>query len=82
VQNLQKLSPDAQMKKLSIDNLKNFLLQYDFEKEVRIVCIDECSECRVILDKDEEKVLSGVLFNKAPQLYRYDPIAGYVNTQA
>jgi prepilin-type N-terminal cleavage/methylation domain-containing protein len=81
VENLQKLSPTAQEKKLSLQNLKNFLLQYDFAQEARIVCIDTCSECRVILDKKEQKSVPR-LFQKTPVLYHFDPVVGYETTEA
>jgi hypothetical protein len=58
-------------KKVTLNNLKNRLLQYDFEKDIVIKCIKDDLSCYVFLDnnKKEEKKKIDNLFNVIPQVY-------------
>lgn len=58
-------------KKLTLANLKQQLLKYDFENEARVVCFNDCFTCKVILDQKKEIDIKPFL-NKTVSLYKYD----------
>lgn len=65
----------------TLQNLKRFLLQKEFEKKARFVCFEECEQCSVILDKKAEETITG-FFQKQPKIYRYDATLGMEQIQS
>ncbi len=59
-------------KLLSLSSLKQQLSQYDFETKARVVCYNDCSTCKIILDGKKELSIDPFLKGKRPVSYRYD----------
>jgi len=58
-------------KKITLSNLKEQLFSYEFDKEIRIVCFDDCLTCKVIIDREKEISIDPFL-DKDIVIYRYD----------
>ncbi len=59
----------------TLEHLKSYLAHFDFEKEARLVCYDECRSCLVVLDRNKTSSVESFLHAK-PKLFRYDPLLG------
>ncbi|WP_207561977.1 prepilin-type N-terminal cleavage/methylation domain-containing protein [Sulfurimonas aquatica] len=66
----QKMSP-------SLSNLKEYLLSYvkDDVSKVRLLCLDDCSECRVYVDDKKVESLKS-FFDESIEVYYYDALQG------
>lgn len=63
--------------KLSLENLKEYLISLKYEKSAQLLCLDNCQECELYLDGNKSRELEN--FIDAPvTLYRYDHAYGYI----
>lgn len=77
--------------KVTLGSLKEFLRSYPHEKSVEIICLDECSTCKLFVDakKQEDEGLFEDFIDDSIEVYRYDFNLGlteikkrlYFNTQ-
>jgi prepilin-type N-terminal cleavage/methylation domain-containing protein len=57
--------------KISLDNLKQFLLKQEFNNNIKLQCIDEDFTCFVSIDKELQENKTNPLFEKKPTIYNY-----------
>lgn len=73
-----------QNEKVSLQNLKSFLAKIEYQKQIKLLCLDDCSHCNLfidgVVDEDFEKVFEDFLDINV-QVYRYDPLLGVVEYQ-
>jgi len=66
----------------SLATLKEYLLSYMKEdvQNVRLLCLDDCSECSVYTDDEKVTTLKNFL-DSSVRTYRYDFLQGAIETQ-
>ncbi|MFA5233632.1 MAG: type II secretion system protein [Sulfurimonas sp.] len=73
-----------QNEKVTLQNLKSFLTKIEYEKQIKLLCLGDCSRCNLFVDgavnEDFEKVFEDFL-DMSVQVYRYDPLLGVVEYQ-
>ena len=67
-------------KKLTLQNLKEYLQALPYEKSAEILCLDDCSECELLVDGEKFKELDDFL-DKSVKSYRYDFSYGMVELE-
>ena len=75
VTNIQSLS--EQKMRPGFSNLKEYLNSFlkEDEKSVRLLCLDDCSECSVYVD-DVKRETAESFFDSSVEVYRYDFLQG------
>ncbi len=61
--------------KVSLQNLKRYLKTFTYEKSVRLLCLDRCSNCNIYVDGELQKDLEGTLneiVDANVKVYRYE----------
>ena len=73
INNFQKI--DENIMEVSLKNLKEYLQKLPHKKSVRFLCLDDCRDCRIIVDnkiaEELEDSFDGFL-NDTLNIYRYD----------
>jgi len=69
VGNFKKIKDEST--KLTLQNLKEYLQKFPHEKSVRLLCLDDCSSCDILVDGEKLKEIKGLL-DKSVRVYRYD----------
>lgn len=73
-----------QSQKITLENLKGFLAKIEYEKQIRVLCLDDCRRCNLFIDgavdEEFEKVFEDFL-DISVEIYRYDPLLGVVEYQ-
>lgn len=73
-----------QNEKITLQNLKKFLAKIEYEKQIQLLCLNDCSRCNLFIDgvvaEDFDKVFEDFL-DMSVQTYRYDPLLGVVEYQ-
>jgi len=69
VGNFKKVKDDSV--KLTLGNLKEYLQTLPYEKSAEILCLDDCSECNILVDGESVKKIDDFL-DKSVKSYRYD----------
>ena len=80
IDNFQKLNDKAS--KLSLKNLKEYLLSVPHEKSVKILCLDNCSECFLLVDGKKSNVKLNNFIDDSVKIYRYDFNLGAIQKDA
>ncbi|MDO8453603.1 MAG: type II secretion system protein [Sulfurimonas sp.] len=62
-------------KKVNLENLKEYLQNFPHAKSSKILCLDDCSKCDILVDGEVEKTLDDFL-DKNVKVYRYDFLQG------
>ena len=59
---------------LSLGNLKEYLQSFKHTKSVELLCLDDCSSCKVLVDgtEDNETVSIDDFIDKSIKVYRYN----------
>jgi len=70
INNFQKL--DAKHPKLSLKNLKEYLSGFKHTKSVRLVCLDDCKSCFIVVDSKKLKIKIDDFLDTNVKTYRYD----------
>ena len=78
VGNFEKVKDES--KKLTLQNLKEYLQGLPHEKSAELLCLDDCSECKVLVDGEKFKELDDFL-DKSVRSYRYDFSYGMVEVE-
>ena len=65
---------------LSLANLKEYLQSFEYTKSVKLLCLDDCSECTIFVDDEKEKTLENFLDNTV-SIYRYESLYGYTEDE-
>lgn len=78
INNFEKVKDES--KTLTIANLKEYLQSLTYEEKVELLCLDDCKECKIIVDDRVHKKLDGFL-DKNIKSYRYDFSYGMVEIE-
>ncbi|MDB2562095.1 type II secretion system GspH family protein [Sulfurimonas sp.] len=65
---------------LSLENLKENLLSLKYEKSAKLLCLDDCSTCEILLDGEVQKTIEDLL-DENIRMYRYDTLYGYTEIE-
>ncbi|MBA3026564.1 MAG: type II secretion system protein [Sulfurimonas sp.] len=60
---------------VTLMNLKNYMLSLEYEKNVRLLCLDECESCDILVDGVKQETLEKFL-DKSVKTYRYEFLQG------
>ena len=71
--NFKKVSDDKKM--ITLELLKEYLQEIPYEESVKLLCLDDCSTCSVIVDGVKAESIDG-FFDKSVTTYRYDTSYG------
>ena len=74
----QKLSDGSS--KLTLGNLKEYLQSIKHSKSVKLICLDDCSECDVYVDGNRSRTIEGFL-DESVRVYRYEFSYGAVEIE-
>ena len=67
--------------KLTLSNLKEYLLNVDKEAEVtRLLCLDDCSKCSIYVDGKKVQDIKG-FFDSSIKTYSYNSLQGATRVQ-
>ena len=75
ISNFSKLTDKSQS--LHLDTLKEYLGSQKYDKEARLLCLDDCSECDIYLDGNKTQKIEGLVDNSV-RTYRYEDLYGFV----
>ena len=70
IDNFQKL--DNKASKLSLKNLKEYLLSIPHKKSVKLLCIDTCTDCFLLVDGKKSDAKLNNFIDDSVRVYRYD----------
>lgn len=75
---LQKLNNKD--KKIVLENLKEYLQTFEYDENIKLVCLDDCSFCEVFADGKKVKEIDGFL-DQSVKVYRYDFSLGMIEKE-
>ena len=67
-------------KNLNLENLKEYLLSLKPQKKAKLLCLDDCSSCEVLVDGQKSRVIEDFL-DENVRIYRYDSLYGYTELE-
>ncbi len=76
--NFNRLSSESS--KLTLENLKEYLNFIKHSENVKLLCLDDCSECDVIVDGVKSKTIEDFL-DESVRVYRYEFSYGAVEIE-
>ncbi len=65
--------------RVSLDTLKIYLQKFPHEKDVKFLCLDDCSSCEIFVDGekvDEDSKSFDNFLDDSVKVYRYDMLSG------
>jgi len=71
---------DTSSKKINFLNLKNYLVSQKFTTSATLLCLDDCSTCKLLLDGNETAELKGFM-SEDVQTYHYDALQGAIQKE-
>ena len=78
INNFSRLSDTS--KRVSLDNLKEYLASLKYAKSARLLCLDDCSHCAIYLDGNKTKKIDGLL-DDSVKTYRYSNSYGFIQKE-
>ncbi len=78
ITNFTKLSDDSS--KLTLSNLKEYLTRIPHAKSAKLFCLDDCSECDVIVDGEKLETIEDFL-DESVLVYHYNFSYGFMEAQ-
>lgn len=66
--------------KVSLENLKEYLLAQKPKHKAKLLCLDDCSTCDVYVDANKTQSIDGFL-DDSVKIYRYEPSYGFIEKQ-
>jgi len=57
--------------RVTLENLKEYLASLEYDENAKVLCLDDCDSCRVLLDNKEANILNGFV-DSSVKKYRYD----------
>jgi len=73
--NFQQLKSSKE--KLTLANLKEYLGALKYKTNAQILCLDDCSTCKILVDGNETEEVKN-LFDDSIKMYRYDALNGMI----
>lgn len=70
----------AKAESLNLSNLQAHMRGLKYEESVKFVCMDDCSQCEMIVDGNKTEQYDGIL-DKTVKLYRFDQNRGLVTAK-
>lgn len=80
INNFKKL--DEKGKNLSLKNLKEYLQSFAHKKNVKLVCLDSCKNCFVVIDGKKQDTKIKDFLDESVKIYRYDFDLGAVQEES
>lgn len=76
ITNIQKATDTTSQ--LTLERLKSYLQSFPHQKDVLFLCLDDCQECRVIVDGklDENTTKVEDFIDNSVQVYKYNSLSG------
>jgi len=78
ISNFSRLSDES--KRVTLQSLKSYLSTLPYEKEVKLLCLDDCSVCDIYVDGNKTQTLEGFL-DKDVRTYRYENAYGFIEKE-
>lgn len=78
VQGIQKMNEKESS--LSISTLKEYLTDREYEKSVRLLCLDDCSICDIFVDGKKSQKIEEFLDSEV-RFYRYELLYGFIEKE-
>lgn len=66
--------------KLNVENLKEYLSSMKYENEVKLLCLDDCSACDILVDGVKTQRVEDFL-DEDIRVYKYDSSYGYMEIE-
>lgn len=69
---------------LSLKNLKKYLSEFEYEKDVEFLCLNRCSSCDVLVDGKKQEEIHGKFDNfldDTVKIYRYEYGLGAIRVE-
>ena len=66
---------EAASKNLTLLNLKEYLVGLEYEKTARIVCLDDCQSCNIVVDGETNSTIENFV-DDSIHVYRYSYLQG------
>lgn len=60
---------------VTLENLKEYMRSLEYEKSVKILCLDACERCDILLDGVKHETMENFL-DKSVKTYRYEFLQG------
>jgi len=73
VNNFKKISEESSS--VNLGNLKEYLISLKAKKNAKILCLDDCSSCDILVDGEKKAVLEDFL-DESVLVYRYEYLTG------
>ncbi len=70
---------DTKAKKVNLKNLKYYLQSIKYEQSVKILCLDNCKSCSLLVDEKKDKELDesfDILVDDTVEIYSYEYLTG------
>ena len=64
-----------ELSKVTLLNLKEFMQNQKYEKNVKLLCLDDCKSCDVYVDGVKSKTIEDFL-DESVRVYRYEFLSG------
>ena len=77
ITNFQKVGDESL--KVTLKTLKKYLQTFPYEKDVKFLCLDDCSSCDILVDGKKDETLNGVFddfLDDTIEVYRYEYNSG------
>ncbi len=68
----------AAVESLTLLNLKEYLVGLEYEKMARIVCLDDCQSCDILIDGETNSTIENFV-DDSIRVYRYNYLQGAQN---
>jgi len=65
---------------LSLEKMKEYLFSLEYEKTAKLLCLDDCLTCDLVLDGNVSKTIDSFV-DDTVKTYRYDFLYGYVEQE-
>ena len=66
---------------LSLKNLKEYLQSFDHNKSVKLICLQNCKNCFVVIDGKKQDIKIKDFLDESVKVYRYDYDIGAVQKE-
>ena len=74
VNNITRLSDESA--NIDLKNLKDYMINIPHESSVKLICLDDCSECNLFVDGIKKQKIDSFV-DDSVRVYRYDYLYGF-----
>jgi len=65
---------------IDLKNLKEYMINTPYESSVKVICLDDCSECNLFVDGIKTQTLDSFV-DDSVRIYRYEYIYGFTKRE-